>query len=667
MYGSKLEFDLNHKNKLSSLKEGGDLHDLYLLKLLDLRSNRISKLPSDIQYLEELQVLRIDNNEITSLPVEIGKLVNLEQLTVSSNKLKSLPDSLGDLKSLQHLDLRSNNQLCILPATIYKNKRLTCLLLDDDRDWIEPPTSIVRHSTQAIMAYFAQKKGVSEIEKDEIRNKEESSPSERLRQLSIYDKFIQEEKLSQRIEMEKKIGDQKTKELLLSQQRQKDRQNLMEDLVEEQRRIDEEIVKCHKHKEIQQRNFVLQLQTVESTADEVIKQLLKTSTAQKQKYVSSVISSLYEDIPMKPNIHQRKILESMEKVFAEEYKLSLKLKENDISRQNLVQVSNLNDKQLEDKIFNLLSERRNEQCALIDGIQEDINLQYAAVLMLIQKSDYRNFELQNQISIVQSQLSNLTVIELQNRNFSMSKHINELIERRITLTNLLRDIFAQQQSRQKQLVDQLREVEKFQSSVGKNDYWLIQFQRLLDGNHNNLSAAVRSVNSALVCELALFGVSHYAPLLSTLDLNSVESLSEITHDTLNKVGIESFEDRCSILNAIQHFIHDQRGTSVTPSAPVSSSNDDISAETSFLDTNDSSLNPNGFSCSLGGQNIDNTTSINTLNEVLQNECVICLEKQSNIVFLPCGHLCTCSNCSLCVNQCPLCRCDIESKMQVYSA
>lgn len=80
----------------------------------------------------------------------------MEQLTVSSNKLKSLPDSLGDLKSLQHLDLRSNNQLCILPATIYKNKRLTCLLLDDDRDWIEPPTSIVRHSTQAIMAYFAQ-------------------------------------------------------------------------------------------------------------------------------------------------------------------------------------------------------------------------------------------------------------------------------------------------------------------------------------------------------------------------------------------------------------------------------------------------------------------------------------------------------------------------------
>lgn len=42
---------------------------------------------------------------------------------------------------------------------------------------------------------------------------------------------------------------------------------------------------------------------------------------------------------------------------------------------------------------------------------------------------------------------------------------NELVERRIILTNLLQDIFSQQQERQKQLFDQLREVEKFQSSV----------------------------------------------------------------------------------------------------------------------------------------------------------------------------------------------------------
>lgn len=50
--------------------------------------------------------------------------------------------------------------------------------------------------------------------------------------------------------------------------------------------------------------------SVESKADEVIEQLLKTNIAQKQRYVSSVISSLYEDIPIKPDLHQQKILGS---------------------------------------------------------------------------------------------------------------------------------------------------------------------------------------------------------------------------------------------------------------------------------------------------------------------------------------------------------------------
>lgn len=63
---------------------------------------------------------------------------------------------------------------------------------------------------------------------------------------------------------------------------------------------------------------------------------------------------------------------------------------------------------------------------------------------------------------------------------------------------------------------------------------------MLDSNHNSLSAAVRSVHSALVCELALFGVSHYAPLLSTFNLNSIESLSAITDDALIEVSFVSF-------------------------------------------------------------------------------------------------------------------------------
>lgn len=65
--------------------------------------------------------------------------------------------------------------------------------------------------------------------------------------------------------------------------------------------------------------------------------------------------------------------------------------------------------------------------------------------------------------------------------------------------------------------------------------------------------------------------------------------------------------------------------------------------------------------------------------ICSSECVICLDieviiindnlfqnitfsLQCQIIFVPCGHLCCCSQCSLTVSECPLCRTDIERKI-----
>eukprot|EP01105_Mastigella_eilhardi_P016371 TRINITY_DN3738_c0_g1_i6.p2 TRINITY_DN3738_c0_g1~~TRINITY_DN3738_c0_g1_i6.p2 ORF type:complete len:142 (-),score=33.31 TRINITY_DN3738_c0_g1_i6:528-953(-) len=37
------------------------------------------------------------------------------------------------------------------------------------------------------------------------------------------------------------------------------------------------------------------------------------------------------------------------------------------------------------------------------------------------------------------------------------------------------------------------------------------------------------------------------------------------------------------------------------------------------------------------------------------ECCVCLEHQSNTIFIPCGHLCCCSVCALKLDKCPQCR------------
>ncbi len=143
----------------------------------------------------------------------------------------------------------------------------------------------------------------------------------------------------------------------------------------------------------------------------------------------------------------------------------------------------------------MLCKRKKEQNSLVNEIKQDADLQYAAVLMLIEKSDYRNIELHNQIALVQYQLSKLTTLELRNRRMQINEHIvsnywstlntciidlrrnelfyfgniiiilqNELSERRLLLSDLLQDIFAQQQRYRQQLIQQLRDVESRRTS-----------------------------------------------------------------------------------------------------------------------------------------------------------------------------------------------------------
>ncbi|KAJ7515767.1 hypothetical protein O6H91_22G027200 [Diphasiastrum complanatum] len=52
-------------------------------------------------------------------------------------------------------------------------------------------------------------------------------------------------------------------------------------------------------------------------------------------------------------------------------------------------------------------------------------------------------------------------------------------------------------------------------------------------------------------------------------------------------------------------------------------------------------------------------------DTLPNICVICLEQDYNIVFVPCGHMCCCSSCSSQLSNCPLCRRRIEQFVKTY--
>lgn len=48
----------------------------------------------------------------------------------------------------------------------------------------------------------------------------------------------------------------------------------------------------------------------------------------------------------------------------------------------------------------------------------------------------------------------------------------------------------------------------------------------------------------------------------------------------------------------------------------------------------------------------------------ERKCCICLNKESTVIFLPCGHVCSCPDCSAANVTCPICRARIQSRREI---
>lgn len=48
-----------------------------------------------------------------------------------------------------------------------------------------------------------------------------------------------------------------------------------------------------------------------------------------------------------------------------------------------------------------------------------------------------------------------------------------------------------------------------------------------------------------------------------------------------------------------------------------------------------------------------------------SECVVCLEREAQMVFLTCGHVCCCQQCCQPLRTCPLCRQEISQRLRIY--
>eukprot|EP00038_Savillea_parva_P006499 m.164170 g.164170 ORF g.164170 m.164170 type:complete len:1061 (-) comp12391_c0_seq1:129-3311(-) len=109
-----------------------------VLTSLNMSSNRLTSLPSELCEVRTLRQLNVARNEITELPMNLGNLFSLQQLNVSANKIAELPTSLFDLALLESLDA-SKNCITSMPPQIGQLQALTVLNLSDNKLRAIPP------------------------------------------------------------------------------------------------------------------------------------------------------------------------------------------------------------------------------------------------------------------------------------------------------------------------------------------------------------------------------------------------------------------------------------------------------------------------------------------------------------------------------------------------
>lgn len=148
----------------------------------------------------------------------------------------------------------------------------------------------------------------------------------------------------------------------------------------------------------------------------------------------------------------------------------------------------------------------------------------------------------------------------------------DLSEQRVKLTFILLDLLDQQSKRKSELLDTLYCLE-LQRENEHQDFWLLQYQKLLDSQPGEQSFRTTSIDPMLGYNFLVNGVVHCIPFLSKLwQSKTASNIIDITNDDLLEAGIKNASDREKILQSIRDFLKlDQPQTKeaipIEPTAP----------------------------------------------------------------------------------------------------
>lgn len=137
-----------------------------------------------------------------------------------------------------------------------------------------------------------------------------------------------------------------------------------------------------------------------------------------------------------------------------------------------------------------------------------------------------------------------------------------------------------------------------QKESSQNDFWLLQYQKLIDSQPLEMRQNSGGIDSMLGYNLLVNGVIHCLPFLSKICNLKETEMSDITEMDLDNAGVKNASDREAIIRSIQNYL--DHTTELATSSPT------------LLNANDSKES----------QELEPKTGT----EDTLMECVICMDK-----------------------------------------
>ncbi|XP_040915198.1 E3 ubiquitin-protein ligase LRSAM1 [Toxotes jaculatrix] len=670
-----------HSNELRSLlPKGCDISALATLKVLDLHENKLTSLPEDIGKLSSLQILNVEKNRLKALPDSIGDLQLLQTLSLKGNCLSELPSSIGSLSSLRTLDLSDNN-IVQLPKALAYIRTLESFTLDAAM-MSYPPASVCTEGTEKIQRFLCSELGeeycppsqylLPVLENDcGKQNCDQWDGLEEAWQnkFSDYEKR-KEQKHQEKLAFERHMEEKRQEHTQLLLMNTSRKENILNSVRQEQERLELGVSQQQRAQEAERLLVLEKVRQAEDSITSRISNMLMDNNRQKKS--TEFLQAMEEDrIRMEHltaitqeeanSLRKREVAAAMQKMLSDSYTMSLFQEANDYRRRSLVSEAYRSMEDLDRKFDKMLSLQALDKSKAITHILQEEEMQKAAFQALQLQKDSVHGYIRNQIKLIEGELMQLTKLEIKRRSLDSENLQEVLVEQRTALSDMLQQLLKQKDQREQELLQILAEME-LKSESNQQNYWMIQYQRLLDAKPMSLRMQEAGVENELVSLLCKLSAQHYLPILAHHRVTA-EALRHMNSSDLKKLGINELGIQKALLNWAQE--HQPEGTGKTvqrdeaaeivPTAP-SASRPLSPPNTSTVQISSPPLTPGTPVTPSAPSPVEGPGS---------SECVVCMETGAQVIFLPCGHVCCCQVCSDAVQNCPLCRGNISQRIRLY--